>query len=164
MQRNAIILAAGKGTRMQSELPKVLHEVHGRPMLQFVVDAVQNVGARPYVVVGFGANQVREAFDNETLSFVEQREQLGTGHAVQQVVPLLEANADSQTVVLAGDCPLIRPETLQLLFDSHQQSQAAAELVSYVAFAPRGPAVCRLPPGCLLAVPGGPTGPPELPG
>ena len=110
----AVVLAAGKGTRLRSERPKVLHEVAGRPMLARVLAAAHAAGcARRLVVVGHGAEQVRAAFDGEEIAWVEQREQLGTGHALAQVEAALEGPA--RLLVLSGDVPLVRPQTLTAL-------------------------------------------------
>jgi bifunctional UDP-N-acetylglucosamine pyrophosphorylase/glucosamine-1-phosphate N-acetyltransferase len=119
---NIVILAAGQGKRMRSHLPKVLHPVAGRPMLDHVIAAAQAVAAgrggptRTVVVVGHGADQVRGAFsDRGDVDFVLQQPQLGTGHAVMQAVPLID---DAwPTLVLYGDVPLVRPETLKRLLD-----------------------------------------------
>ena len=113
MSLKVVILAAGKGTRMKSSLPKVLHCVADKPMVQHVIDAAASIGAvDTVVVVGHGADQVRQTITS-TVQYAEQTEQLGTGHAVQQAMPLLEPN---DTVLIAyGDVPLTRPETLQNL-------------------------------------------------
>ena len=113
MSLKVVILAAGKGTRMKSSLPKVLHCVADKPMVQHVIDAAASIGAvDTVVVVGHGADQVRQTITS-TVQYAEQTEQLGTGHAVQQAMPLLEPN---DTVLIAyGDVPLTRPQTLQNL-------------------------------------------------
>ncbi len=130
----AVILAAGKGTRMNSDLPKVLHEVAGRPMVQWVVDAARAVGARRSVlVVGHGADRVRQAVGNDRdIDFVEQTQQLGTGHAVQQAAPLYTDAGDLDVLVLCGDGPLIHARTLQTLIDTHRRTGAAATLATAV--------------------------------
>jgi bifunctional UDP-N-acetylglucosamine pyrophosphorylase/glucosamine-1-phosphate N-acetyltransferase len=109
---HVIILAAGQGTRMRSCLPKVLHPVAGRPMLAHVIEAARRLRpASVHVVHGHGGDTVREAIGGDGLLWVEQREQLGTGHAVEQAIPGVP---DSATVlVLCGDVPLIRVETLE---------------------------------------------------
>ena len=109
----AVILAAGKSTRMKSDLPKVLHEVGGVPMLKHVVEACKAVGAeRVVVVVGHGKQAVMAAFANDPLlTWVEQVEQKGTGHAVLACEAEL-GSFQGRTLVIAGDMPLIRPETL----------------------------------------------------
>ncbi|MFP1681899.1 bifunctional UDP-N-acetylglucosamine diphosphorylase/glucosamine-1-phosphate N-acetyltransferase GlmU [Alloalcanivorax sp. C16-1] len=106
-----VILAAGKGTRMKSALPKVLHPIAGRPMVQHVVDAAAALSpANTVVVYGHGGERVREAVNGERLRWAEQAEQLGTGHAVAQALPHLNEDV---VLVLYGDVPLIRPETLR---------------------------------------------------
>lgn len=128
----AIVLAAGKGTRMNSDLPKVLHEVKGKALAQYVVDAVRRIGILDvFLVVGYQEDRVREAFSGQDIRFVSQAEQLGTGHAVQQVVPLI-SGSDEDIVVLAGDCPLISGKTLSWLFETHRESGAAASVLSAV--------------------------------
>ncbi len=107
----AVVLAAGKGTRMRSDLPKVLHELDGRPLLDYVLDAVAAAGIRrPIVVVGHRADLVEAACAGREIRWVRQEPQLGTGHAVQVAEPLLAE--EGSTLVLNGDVPLIRPRTL----------------------------------------------------
>jgi bifunctional UDP-N-acetylglucosamine pyrophosphorylase/glucosamine-1-phosphate N-acetyltransferase len=114
----AVVLAAGKGTRMKSERPKVLHDAAGRPLLGWVLEAARAAGcARISVVVGHGAAEVRARFADEAdLEWVEQREQLGTGHALAQAAPTITGPA--LLLVLSGDVPLIRPETLARLIEA----------------------------------------------
>ena len=103
-----VILAAGKGTRMKSALPKVLHRVGGKSMLQHVLDAAKQAGSRrDIVVVGFGGEKVKEAMGDQA-EFVVQKEQLGTGHAVQQTASLL-AGETGTVMVLCGDTPVRLP-------------------------------------------------------
>ena len=109
---NFVILAAGKGTRMRSALPKVLHKLSGRSMLGHVVAAVESLGkAKKIIVTGHGAEQVEQQFKSPTTIFTQQKEQLGTGHAVHMAVP--ELCSDAVVIVLYGDVPLIRPATIQ---------------------------------------------------
>ncbi|MEW6133201.1 MAG: bifunctional UDP-N-acetylglucosamine diphosphorylase/glucosamine-1-phosphate N-acetyltransferase GlmU [Pseudomonadota bacterium] len=109
-----VILAAGRGTRMRSDLPKVLHPLAGRPLVSHVIRAAREIEAsRICVVYGFGGDAVPRALANEKLTFVLQAEQLGTGHAVQQALPHLDKTG--VTLVLFGDVPLIRPDTLKPL-------------------------------------------------
>lgn len=111
-----VILAAGKGTRMRSDLPKVLHPIGGRPLLQHVIDSARELGGdRLLVVVGHGAGQVEARLGADDIRFVPQTEQLGTGHAVQQVLPHLRD--DAKVLILYGDVPLTRAETLANLAD-----------------------------------------------
>ena len=117
-----IILAAGKGTRMQTSLAKVLLPVAGRPLLHYVLDLSSRLDpARTIVVVGHQADQVRKAFADREVEFVVQREQLGTGHAAQQAKLKLE-NFEGQVLVLCGDMPLIRPKTLLHVVEGHRRS------------------------------------------
>ena len=112
-----IILAAGKGTRMQSLLPKVLHKLAGQPLLSHVLTAAQTVNdAKSIVVTGFGADQVESAIGNAADVFVAQPEQLGTAHAVQCALPHIRENA--KVLILYGDVPLIAPDTIAKMLDT----------------------------------------------
>ena len=114
MVLNIVIMAAGKGTRMRSARPKVLHRLAGRHLLQHVLDTAAGLGAsRTIVVTGHGAAEVEQATGAPGLAFVRQEPQLGTGHALQQAAPLLDDTGT--TLVLNGDVPLIEVETLQAL-------------------------------------------------
>lgn len=113
-QLNIVILAAGKGTRMHSSLPKVLHEVGAKPILGHVIDCAKALNPDKVIVVyGFGGENVKNAFSQENITWVNQAEQLGTGHAVQQAVPYLEDNA--KTLILLGDVPLVDVESCKKL-------------------------------------------------
>ncbi len=108
------ILAAGKGTRMRSNLPKVLHTLAGKPFLQHVLDRAEELGSNSTsVIIGHGADAVKEAVSAKNIGFVEQLDQLGTGHAVLQALPHL--HEDATALILYGDVPLIATETLQRL-------------------------------------------------
>jgi bifunctional UDP-N-acetylglucosamine pyrophosphorylase / glucosamine-1-phosphate N-acetyltransferase len=125
----AVILAAGKSTRMKSKIVKVLHPIAGVPMIRYAVSNVASIDARRIVlVVGHGGQQVRDAIGDAAL-FVEQREQMGTGHALLQARPLLEGQAGT-ILCLYGDMPLIRPQTLQRLIAAHQKNEAVMSLVT----------------------------------
>jgi bifunctional UDP-N-acetylglucosamine pyrophosphorylase/glucosamine-1-phosphate N-acetyltransferase len=114
MNLSIIILAAGQGTRMRSDLPKVLHPLGGRPLLGHVLDTAQRFGdVALHVVVGHGAERVRAAFPDPAIHWVNQEQQLGTGHAVAQVLPAIPD--DHAVLVMYGDVPLIRKETLGAL-------------------------------------------------
>ena len=109
-----LVLAAGKGTRMRSDLPKVLHPVGGKALVQHVVDTARTVGGEQIlIIVGHGAEKVQEKMAAPDVKFVLQAEQLGTGHAVQQALPQLRN--DATVLILYGDVPLTRAETLQKL-------------------------------------------------
>jgi bifunctional UDP-N-acetylglucosamine pyrophosphorylase/glucosamine-1-phosphate N-acetyltransferase/UDP-N-acetylglucosamine pyrophosphorylase len=123
----AVVLAAGKGTRMKSDLPKVLCRVLDRPMIHFVLDALRDAGIRrQIVVVGHQADAVEAELSgrNEPIEFVLQSQQLGTGHAVQMCRPLLQQQT-GPTIVVAGDSPLIQPSSLRKLLDHFQAKQPA---------------------------------------
>jgi bifunctional UDP-N-acetylglucosamine pyrophosphorylase/glucosamine-1-phosphate N-acetyltransferase len=129
----AVILAAGKGTRMKSAQPKVLHHVLGVPMLEHVLRTVSEVGAAPVtVVVGHQAEAVERAFADQRLTFVRQEPQLGTGHALQCAREAFAAAPEQPLLVLNGDLPLLRPETLLRLLEVHRTSRAAATLLTVV--------------------------------
>ena len=139
----AIVLAAGKGTRMKSDLPKVLHPAAGEPMVRHVVEALREIGAAPIVlVVGHGAELVREAFsrpEDRDLRFALQAEQRGTGHAVQCGLSALAAGEfDRDVVVLCGDVPLVRGRTLAALLEAHRASRASATLATSRVADPTG--------------------------
>jgi len=135
----AIILAAGGSTRMNTKLAKVLHEVCGRPMLAYVLDACREIGiSKMFVVIGFSADEVKERFaDADDIVWIQQDEQLGTGHAVLCCKQHLK-DFDGQTLVLCGDGPLIRAKTLKTLVDKHESGQSAATLATAVLDDPSG--------------------------
>ena len=113
---NIVILAAGKGTRMQSLMPKVLHKLAGKALLQHVIDAAKQLNPSKIIVVyGYGGNAVPEAFAHENIVWVEQKEQLGTGHAVQQAAPHLDQ--DATTLILLGDVPLLSRTSCETLLN-----------------------------------------------
>jgi len=128
-QAMAVVLAAGKGTRMKSELPKVLFPVCGRPMIEYVLDALESSGVhRCVIVVGYRADDVRHALANyDGLEFVEQTEQLGTGHAVQVCRNNIEGH-DGAVVVLTGDSPLVQTGSLKQLLHEFANSRPACIL------------------------------------
>jgi bifunctional UDP-N-acetylglucosamine pyrophosphorylase / glucosamine-1-phosphate N-acetyltransferase len=124
-----IILAAGKGTRMKSDLPKGLHTVAGLPMIQHVGRALNGAGiARPIVVVGFGADQVQIALGN-SFSYAIQEEQLGTGHAVSIAAPVLEG-VQGAVVIVPGDAPLLESESICALLQHHVLNKAQCTVAS----------------------------------
>ncbi|WCN37791.1 bifunctional UDP-N-acetylglucosamine diphosphorylase/glucosamine-1-phosphate N-acetyltransferase GlmU [Aneurinibacillus uraniidurans] len=133
----AVVLAAGQGTRMKSKLYKVLHPVCGKPMVQHVVDNLQELNAnRIVVVVGHGAEKVQEQLGTH-VEYVMQEQQLGTAHAVMQVAPLLE-DAPGTTLVLSGDEPLISADTLAKLTADHEASGAAGTILTRIMDNPTG--------------------------
>jgi bifunctional UDP-N-acetylglucosamine pyrophosphorylase/glucosamine-1-phosphate N-acetyltransferase len=140
------ILAAGRGTRMKSDLPKVLHQLGGRSLIEWVLSRVKDLQPiRRLVIVGYRAELVTEALAHTQsdeqhlppLEFVEQPEQLGTGHAVQQLLPHLQG-FEGDLLILNGDVPLLRPETLQLLLQTHQENQHPATILTAHLPDPKG--------------------------
>ncbi|WP_273777758.1 bifunctional UDP-N-acetylglucosamine diphosphorylase/glucosamine-1-phosphate N-acetyltransferase GlmU [Acinetobacter sp. GSS19] len=121
MSTTVIILAAGKGTRMRSHLPKVLQPLAGRPLLGHVIATAKQLQADNIITIyGHGGEQVQQAFAGEQILWVEQAEQLGTGHAVQMTLPVLPQ--DGISLILYGDVPLVREQTLQQLIEASQQT------------------------------------------
>ncbi|MBG0746363.1 MAG: bifunctional UDP-N-acetylglucosamine diphosphorylase/glucosamine-1-phosphate N-acetyltransferase GlmU [Planktothrix agardhii KL2] len=128
------ILAAGRGTRMKSDLPKVLHQLGGRTLVQRVLEScVQLQPSRRLIIVGYGADLVRDSLQKTDtqpgLEFVEQTEQLGTGHAIQQLLPYLK-DFTGDLLVLNGDVPLLRPDTLEQLIKIHTENGNGATLLA----------------------------------
>ncbi|HEY76518.1 MAG TPA: UDP-N-acetylglucosamine diphosphorylase/glucosamine-1-phosphate N-acetyltransferase [Thermoflexia bacterium] len=137
MRTGAVILAAGQGTRMRSDLPKVLHPLAGRPMVLYAIDAVRSLtDLPPVLVVGHGAEAVRQTV-GESVVYVEQREQKGTGHAVLQTRETLRDRADLVLITYA-DMPLLRPETLRRLVDRQRENTGPLTLLTLIADDPRG--------------------------
>jgi bifunctional UDP-N-acetylglucosamine pyrophosphorylase/glucosamine-1-phosphate N-acetyltransferase len=126
----ALILAAGKGKRMKSDRPKVLHELCGRPMVSYVIDNARKVGCRRIIlVIGHLWEQIKERFANDRVEFVLQEKQLGTGHAVMQAEELL-TGFEGEVLVLCGDMPLVSAQTLENLLLEHRRSRAAATVLT----------------------------------
>lgn len=126
----ALILAAGKGTRMKSDLAKVLHIMESKPLLYYSLQAARDAGAQKIVViVGHQSDKVREAFPDSDLIFVEQKPQLGTGHAVMQAMDVLNGYR-GLTVILCGDVPLLKSATIQSLIKHHKLAQACLTVLT----------------------------------
>lgn len=151
----AIVLAAGKGSRMKSDLPKVLFPVCGRPMIHFVLDALDEAGFdRKVVVVGHRADEVRRelASRSDKLSFVTQQAQLGTGHAVMQCREILEDH-EGPVLVVAGDSPLLQPSSLQKLLTYFEAHRPALLLGTLVKEDPSGLGrILRDPDGSFIGI------------
>ncbi len=135
----AVVLAAGKGTRMESELPKVLVPAGGRPMLHWVLDALRDADVdRVVVVVGYEADRVRQSLaDRQDVSFALQEQQLGTGHAVMQCEDQLRDHV-GPVLVVTGDSPLTRPESLRRLLEMYRQERPACVLGTLLKEDPTG--------------------------
>jgi bifunctional UDP-N-acetylglucosamine pyrophosphorylase/glucosamine-1-phosphate N-acetyltransferase len=133
------VLAAGKGTRMKSALPKVLQPLGGKSLVERVLNATDALKAvRRITIIGYCSDQVRAALaDYPHLEFAEQTEQLGTGHAIQQLLEPL-SGFEGELVVLTGDSPLMRTETIQALIDSHRQHKASATVLTGILTDPTG--------------------------
>jgi UDP-N-acetylglucosamine diphosphorylase/glucosamine-1-phosphate N-acetyltransferase len=134
----ALILAAGKGTRMKSDLAKVLHVLEGKPLLYYCLQSAHRAGAEKIVViVGHQADKVREEFSQSGCIFVDQKPQLGTGHAVLQAKEAL-AGYSGKTVILCGDVPLLKPSTIKSLIENHIATGAAITVLTTTPPDPRG--------------------------
>lgn len=133
------ILAAGRGTRMKSRLPKVLHHLGGRSLVERVLHCASIVKPqRQLVIVGYGGEAVQQALNHlPEVEFVEQTEQLGTGHAVQQMLPHLQ-DFQGSLLVLNGDVPLLRPQTLEALLKTHEDHGNAATILTAQIPDPKG--------------------------
>lgn len=128
----ALILAAGKGTRMKSDIAKVLHVLNGKPLLYYSLAAAKDAGAEKIVaVIGHQAEKVREEFDGSGCVFVEQKPQLGTGHAVLQAKNVL-ADYQGLTVILCGDVPLLKAATIKFLVDNHIAANAVVSVLTTI--------------------------------
>jgi bifunctional UDP-N-acetylglucosamine pyrophosphorylase/glucosamine-1-phosphate N-acetyltransferase len=152
MKITAVLLAAGQGTRMKSDLPKVLHPVCGMPMITHSMAAAKAASSEiPVVIIGHAAEAVRE-FIGETAICIVQEPQLGTGHAVQQAESALRGKTDLVLVTYA-DMPLLRPETLKRLIENQLANQGPLTILTVVAANPRGfGRVVRSPDGCVAAI------------
>ena len=131
-----VILAAGKGTRMKSELPKVLHEINGKALVEYVIDAAKEAGSDDIcIIVGHRAELVKERL-GDMYTYVLQKEQLGTGHAVKCAKDFIGESGD--VLILCGDTPLIDGETLKKLLDAHVSNNHKATLLSTIVDDPTG--------------------------
>lgn len=137
-QLTTVIMAAGKGTRMKSELPKVLHKINDRPMVHYVVDLAKELNSvKTILIVGHKRELVKEACTGMDVLFATQDPQLGTGHAVQMTEEQLN-DFDGDVLVLSGDVPLLTFETLDDLIKTHQHNDAYATLLTSVLDDPTG--------------------------
>ena len=128
----ALILAAGKGTRMKSDLAKVLHVLDGKPLLHYSLAAAKEAGAEKIVVIiGHQADKIRNDFSGSGCIFIEQKPQLGTGHAVLQAKDVL-AGYLGKTVILCGDVPLLKPATIKSLVDNHLTAKAVVSVLTTI--------------------------------
>jgi len=138
-----VIMAAGKGTRLKSRRPKVLHEIGGRALLQHVIDAAKTIvpAGQIYCIIGHEAESVRAAVEHMGVKFVLQAEQRGTGHALQMVKAEFELSGTKPPVnllVLSGDVPLIKPETIRALMEFHSSERAAMTILTAIPRDPTG--------------------------
>ena len=133
MSIKSVILAAGKGTRMKSQTPKVLHEIYGKTLLGYVLDSVKNLTEENFVIVGHHAEEVEKFVkDNyENAKTVLQSPQLGTGHAVSMVCPSLE-DYEGLVLILCGDTPLIQEETLRKFVEHHKSLNSDITVMSTI--------------------------------
>lgn len=127
-----VILAAGKGKRMKSDLPKVLHRVGGKPMIDYVIRTARKINPQRIVlVIGHKYQMVLDYLKDSDLEFVIQKEQLGTGHAVMQAEKIL-SNFDGIVVILCGDVPFLKAETIGKLIDQHKKRKACATVLTAI--------------------------------
>jgi bifunctional UDP-N-acetylglucosamine pyrophosphorylase/glucosamine-1-phosphate N-acetyltransferase len=139
MKKYVVILAAGKGTRMYSKKPKVMHEIIGKSMIKYILDATRNAGFKTATVIG-GYNYEllkNHLSDLKNVNLVEQKEQLGTGHAIMQTQNMF-ANKAGAVLVLAGDMPLIKPETIREMFKEHEKSNNDVTILTATKNNPTG--------------------------
>ncbi len=133
-----IILAAGKGTRMKSQLAKVLHPINGRAMLCYPIELAKDIESeRVIVIVGHQAEHIRKVMDDGNLIFVQQEQQLGTGHAIQQTKETLK-DFDGHVLILCGDVPLLLPSTVKAMTDTHIKSHASITVLTAILDDPSG--------------------------
>ncbi len=131
LEFSVVILAAGKATRFKSERPKALHRLAGRLLGDYVIEAAQAASPlRTYVIIGHQGEEVRQALDRPGLRFILQSEQSGTGHALMVARPELEQCPSPNLVVLVGDAPLVRPETLRSLVDEHIRKKSVLTILT----------------------------------
>lgn len=133
----AVVLAAGEGKRMKSKLPKVLHKVQGKTMVDWVIDTAREAGADDIcVVVGHGADEVMSELNDRNVKFAVQKKQLGTGHAVMQAGDFIEEDAD--IIVFYGDTPLITSETINEMLEFHRNEGNSISIISAIVDNPAG--------------------------
>jgi len=138
MQRAAVVLAAGQGTRMKSELPKVLHSISGKPLIGYVLQSLAAIGVdKTYVVVGYKAEEVVRACEGDNIDFVYQETRLGTGHAVMQCEESL-SGFDGTVLVLNGDVPGLRSSTISEFIEFHENEKADATVLTAMLEDPTG--------------------------
>ena len=135
---SVVIMAAGKGTRMKSDLPKVLHRLKGRPMIHYVLETARRLEAEPIVViVGHQREKVFRELDERPVKFAVQEPQLGTGHAIQCALPELDG-LFGQVLILSGDVPFLRTDTLRSLLEHHCRTQASMTVLTARTDDPQG--------------------------
>ncbi|MCJ7577095.1 MAG: NTP transferase domain-containing protein [candidate division Zixibacteria bacterium] len=134
----AVILAAGKGKRMKSDLPKVLHKLGGKPMVEYVVETAKRVGVEKIIlVVGHKRDKTQKLLKHLDVEFVIQEEQLGTGHAVMQAKDHL-TNFDGDVLILCGDMPLLKSDTVRRLLEEHRRKKAVTTVLTAILEDPSG--------------------------
>jgi UDP-N-acetylglucosamine pyrophosphorylase len=132
-----IILAAGKGTRMKSDLAKVAHKLNDKPMVHYVLDTAKNVNSdHIYLIIGHQADYLKEITADYNVIYTEQKEQLGTGHAIMMVEPELKTT-EGTTLILCGDVPLLTTDTLAKLLEFHNEAKASATILTIELLEPK---------------------------
>jgi UDP-N-acetylglucosamine pyrophosphorylase len=130
MSLATVILAAGKGTRMKSDLPKVLHKINKKPLVHYVIEQANSVNSNPTVlIIGHEAELIKHETSNFNINYALQEQQLGTGHAVQQAEKALE-NFEGDVLILSGDVPLLTKETIKNLLDTHKSEKSIATVLT----------------------------------
>ena len=133
-----IILAAGKGTRMNSSLPKVLHEINNKSLIMHVIDCAKKILPKKIItIVGYQKDLIIKNLSKEQVTFVEQKNQLGTGHAIKMCLPALN-KFDGNVLILSGDVPLIKVKTLTSFINMHNQNNSFASLITTELADPTG--------------------------
>lgn len=129
-QVEALILAAGRGSRMKSELPKVLHPILGKPMISYVIEATKSIGcSKTTLITGYKSKLVQSVLSDQDICFVEQSEQLGTGHAVQCFVKSIK-ESPQHLLIVCGDTPLLSANTLEHMLEQHFQNKPAITMMT----------------------------------
>lgn len=139
MKIYTIIVAAGKGSRMNSEHSKLVQKIYGKEMIKRVVETAEKIGSEEIItIVGYKKEEVKEVLKDKKVTFAFQEEQLGTGHAVMMAMPFLEDKEDGKVIILYGDVPIVRPETIKGLIEKNIKAREAATVLTAIYDNPTG--------------------------